>query len=225
MEEDSLDKRLRKIFDACDGDGDGFISVEDLRNAMSSSGLGDPSSFLGDIEATEDGMVAFEGFQKAVLKLQNQLEVDIGNDEYDLDELSGEECVDAEDSECGASGSESVRTGRERSVASSKDEGFINDDGIRETEVKKDFEGFGEGDDVDAFVDAESTQGRAFGSTHQRKAQVRSLHSSQQSSLQSSEENIGDAVNSLDVTNFELEQQEEISKMTKKVRHDWLRSE
>ena len=215
MEGGSSDDRLRQIFDACDDDGDGFISLDQFRSALLSSELGDPHSFLGDIEETKDGMVAFEGFQKAVLELQSHLEAhaDLGDDdqnEINLDELSGEECVDEADCQASRAIAEGERNGRERSVASSKDEGFINDDSIA-----KDFEGLGEGDDVDKFDVTDSSPSRAKGSVYQRIATVRALQSSQQSSV----EDIAEAVNSLDVIDLELEQAEEIDKMSKKVRH------
>lgn len=216
-----MDDGIRQIFDACDDNGDGFISVDQLHAALLSSGLGDPDALLRDIEVTGDGMVSFHGFQRAVLELQSQLEAHahVGNDvdEINLDDLSGEECVDEIDTPSSGGVTKGDRTERERSVASSKDEGFINDDAIPDRS-REDFEGFGEVADADTFDVPDSSQGRAFVSGYQRKAAIRSLQSSQQSSRHSSVEDIAEAVTALDVSDLELEQAEEINKMTKKVK-------
>jgi hypothetical protein len=222
MEGDGSDDRLRQIFDACDDDDDGFISLDQFRSALLSSELGDPHSLLGDLEETKEGMVSFAAFQKAVLELQSQLEAtaDLGNgdQEINLDELSGEECVDEDESECQSNRVtvEGDRNGRERSVASSKDEGFINDDA---SEMVRDFEGIGEGDDSDTFdVNVKDLSPSRASVSQRRISAARALQSSQQSSGQSSVEDIAEVVNSLDATDLELEQAEEINKMSKQVR-------
>eukprot|EP00118_Oscarella_pearsei_P000180 m.4387 g.4387 ORF g.4387 m.4387 type:complete len:470 (+) comp10636_c0_seq1:45-1454(+) len=123
---------LRSIFDACDDDDDGHISLAQLRSALETTELTDVDAILATIS---NDHVSFEEFHEAVLRLEQHLGAARANGDdldIDLDDLSGEENVDEdEDTEVGVvavSTAGDLRENRELSVTStvSRDEGFVS---------------------------------------------------------------------------------------------------